>query len=718
MGIKHWSHGHDLKLGHVSEFTELAGGKKGCTDCSRCFETIHGRAFLCKKDDCSFMIDESCFGISKDQELLHPLHPHPLLLTFKLNPLLLRPSICAGCDSLCAGFIFQCEMCDFTLDVHCALSKDQSHRQRNEAHAFQQNNKPTTIQHFLDPHSLRLFYFRGEVICKICLGSIPDPAYGYPECQSGPVTRLAYGCLHCKTCLHISRAEFPKEIQHPYHPQHPFRVSPVTDFEEPNLLSKCKVCRGYLYGKPLYQCLPCRLALHMDCAYKTLFSSPLNHECHNHALYYVIGSDYPEEDIDINVDHQQDKDLGTESSTSTDKEEEDAESDDGQGDDEEDPNEGSDEAEDEEEPDAESYDGEDEHEEESDLPITDDPLCSACNKLCVKSYYQCLECEYFIHLNCIGFPATADHSCHFHPLTLVDSFVEDDSGEYYCHACEQRRKPECPVYHCKECPDDVPFAAHIECVASKEADAPLESGMPVNDEPERYPAFIEFNEEMRKRQCKMQIANNDFNNEHVLTFHERDTTLPPLATCYGCNTSVKGSSYYICDFCGRMFHKFFAKIAQEEFPSIMCRFGPAYDKSTFKCKVCREQCLGSFYRCVECDMNFHHNCLPVPYKVKHHCHIDPLTVTDSMWEDDSGEYICEICTETRNPNHGLYCCKECMVFAHIGCVLEEEDDTLEIVTWNEQSDDTLERESRKELEDEESLVKEFSKSFIEMFAES
>ncbi|KAJ4830445.1 hypothetical protein Tsubulata_043010, partial [Turnera subulata] len=115
--------------------------------------------------------------------------------------------------------------------------------------------------------------------------------------------------------------------------------------------------------------------------------------------------------------------------------------------------------------------------------------------------------------------------------------------------------------------------------------------------------------------------------------------------------------------------------AKEAFLKFLSREPERY----FECKVCGKECSSSFYRCVECDMNFHLGCIPLPKKViKHKWHSHPLTLVDSMREDDSGEYYCEICCEARNPNHGAYYCEECkdqhgaLVIAHIGCTLEEE----------------------------------------------
>ncbi|EOY10856.1 Uncharacterized protein TCM_026150 [Theobroma cacao] len=41
-----------------------------------------------------------------------------------------------------------------------------------------------------------------------------------------------------------------------------------------------------------------------------------------------------------------------------------------------------------------------------------------------------------------------------------DLVVEDDTGEYYCDICEEKRNPEHHVYYCEQCT----YIAHIKCV--------------------------------------------------------------------------------------------------------------------------------------------------------------------------------------------------------------------------------------------------------------
>ncbi|KAJ4825567.1 hypothetical protein Tsubulata_006501, partial [Turnera subulata] len=171
--------------------------------------------------------------------------------------------------------------------------------------------------------------------------------------------------------------------------------------------------------------------------------------------------------------------------------------------------------------------------------------CDACKADCERSYYKCLQCEYHIHLRCLGLPDTVHHPDHHcHPLTLEDSYVEDDdSGEYYCHSCGMRRHGDHPVYRCRECPDYAPpFAAHIECMTSQEYPW-INWGSMVSANPaaeatkqiqQQYPTLVEFDEGKRKPQCQRQIKIEDFSNNHHLIFHE-DCNKDLRIQCDACN---------------------------------------------------------------------------------------------------------------------------------------------------------------------------------------
>ncbi|KAJ4824354.1 hypothetical protein Tsubulata_009406 [Turnera subulata] len=778
MGLKHWSHEHaQLQLEIITD-TDYNPWTAFCNGCRK---ILGGPSYLCKELGCFFRLCESCFQSSYPHQVPHhPLHPaHPLVLLSG------GCYICDGCDCFTIGFVYRCEEegCDFNLDVHCALLMNNQTIESSKPKAARRRTK----QHYIHPdHHLTLFNCKlPHIYCTLC---------------GAPIIGAGYGCCECGENMHESCVELTQEIRHPYHLNHPLRAY-IPGLENPPPDGCCAACHASLDdSRTMYQCLFCRggFRLHSSCAAKSLFTAPMRHERHQHWIHYV-------QDKHWRAGH--------------------------------------------------------------DIKYQ----CDACNTDCEGSYYKCMNCEYHIHLGCLGLPDTVDYPDHLHPLTLEDSYVEDDdSGEYYCHCCGMRRHGDHPVYRCRECPDDAPFAAHIECVTSQED--PWIKWTPGAEAMEQiqlqeYPALVEFDQAKRKPQCRRQIQIQDYSNNHRLTIHRHEEHPFLQRECDACQNQVMLSSYYTCEFCNIHYHKLCAELPPKirhplhsqhllaldastyiqpnfcdgclhvsrdggyrceecqfeldlkcassltahqlqnsqnnkntivrsihdhrltpvsctysgefscnacafpisdtaygcfdcrgifhqrcsEFPknrqhlyhpqhslvakdTVMmpsqCKacnshiyFGIQYAcsectafaihascaeymtstlksschdhilfsfakeeypkfqfdeaESSFECK-CGKLCCSSFYRCVECDMNFHLDCIPLPIKViKHEWHSHPLTLVDSMREDDSGEYYCEICCEPRNPNHGAYYCEECkdqhgvLVIAHIGCTLEE-----------------------------------------------
>ena len=95
--------------------------------------------------------------------------------------------------------------------------------------------------------------------------------------------------------------------------------------------------------------------------------------------------------------------------------------------------------------------------------------CSACKSNICESYdFNCLFCDLNLHLSYGPLPYTVKHKDHnVHSLFLMNSplqeEVEDETDEFYCHACEEERDPQLPVYYCAECP----YVAETQCVFSQ-----------------------------------------------------------------------------------------------------------------------------------------------------------------------------------------------------------------------------------------------------------
>ncbi|XVE62711.1 hypothetical protein DITRI_Ditri06bG0141600 [Diplodiscus trichospermus] len=105
--------------------------------------------------------------------------------------------------------------------------------------------------------------------------------------------------------------------------------------------------------------------------------------------------------------------------------------------------------------------------------------CNACGQDCNArenkegAFYLCVKCNFNIHFRCLPAPPIAKHRYHRHFLILQTGVVEEDSGEYYCDICEEKRNPKHHIYYCKKCK----YVAHMECVLKEVSDSEMKKIM-------------------------------------------------------------------------------------------------------------------------------------------------------------------------------------------------------------------------------------------------
>ncbi|XVF42278.1 hypothetical protein PTKIN_Ptkin01aG0348100 [Pterospermum kingtungense] len=444
--------------------------------------------------------------------------------------------------------------------------------------------------------------------------------------------------------------------------------------------------------------------------------------------------------------------------------------------------------------------------------IISEVSCNVCHKDCDDSFFGCIKCEFYIHVECIPLPPRADqHTHHLHPLMLTNPVVEDDSGEYYCDACETERNGEHHVYYCEECK----YIAHIGCVLS-EVEATKEMFM---DQRTRENADKAVTTDKIMDGKRVELERTSVRYEELAfvgqriqkdSFHPHPLTLNADAkavfACNGCGELCRGLSYncsiclfnldlrcadldddlakheaikgreiittihhfshnhqltrckidrlrteidvracvacrqhpyglvYICIPCQFILHESCLEDLVMEVQSpfhpqhplralpipsgfggpscVTCRQGIAgivftcfecnvahhyscakyqtrkikhnchdhhllqLGKSIFVgrsplCNACGDACRDTLFCCIDCDFHIHLECIPLPCVIKHIRHLHPLTLTHSVVEDNFGEYVCDMCETSRNPEHDVYYCKECTYVAHIDCVLSE-----------------------------------------------
>ncbi|MFQ6627967.1 hypothetical protein Gotur_007266, partial [Gossypium turneri] len=92
-----------------------------------------------------------------------------------------------------------------------------------------------------------------------------------------------------------------------------------------------------------------------------------------------------------------------------------------------------------------------------------------------------------------------------------------------------------------------------------------------------------------------------------------------------------------------------------------------------KCNACSRFSWRAFC-CRDCNFVLHLRCFSLPITAQHKCDEHILSLTDHDDNDDnsySENHYCDICEESRDPNHWLYHCATCDASAYDGCVLGE-----------------------------------------------
>ncbi|XP_022747878.1 uncharacterized protein LOC111297390 [Durio zibethinus] len=287
-------------------------------------------------------------------------------------------------------------------------------------------------------------------------------------------------------------------------------------------------------------------------------------------------------------------------------------------------------------------------------------LCDECREFSAGFVYLCLDCQFKLDVKCAVLAApeigSQDpksrkketkllHFSHNHILVLGNLVHRSLS----CLGCDL------PIFGPSYCCLDCLYTLHESCLRT----LPQQIQHPFHL-PHHLVAFPEYSRESKCHACKM-----DFQ----LGFPVRDFIR------YGC-LQCELDFHFVCVNSLRRAlksnsHTHNLYYLGTDNQMFLEKFGQLH-KFNFMCSACSEMCNGrAFYRCVECAINFHLKCVPVPQKIKSKCHLHHLTLKDSFVEDDTGEYYCDVCEEERHPVDHVYCCVECHghFVAHIECVL-------------------------------------------------
>ncbi|KAH7855979.1 hypothetical protein Vadar_031236 [Vaccinium darrowii] len=100
-------------------------------------------------------------------------------------------------------------------------------------------------------------------------------------CEKPILDKSFYGCKDCQFFLHQSCRDLPRELTHPYHPQHPLTFRPIPAYQGTAI---CDICRGEC-NRFTYHCSLCKYDIDMKCALMGLsIQSSIDHTSHPHKL--------------------------------------------------------------------------------------------------------------------------------------------------------------------------------------------------------------------------------------------------------------------------------------------------------------------------------------------------------------------------------------------------------------------------------------------------
>uniref|UniRef100_A0A7N2L4F8 DC1 domain-containing protein n=1 Tax=Quercus lobata TaxID=97700 RepID=A0A7N2L4F8_QUELO len=436
--LLHFSHSN-----HPLAFKQDARGEATCCGCQ---ESVYGPTYYCK--ECSlgwfwwrpqYVHHKSCAELSLG--LHHPLHPiHPLILfdgkTHYPEEEHKQKTKCQVCNESRGQYTYRCYRCDFNLHATCA-------------------SLPPTIQSSqVHHHPLTPFWKWMSFTCDLCGKRVE----GIPN-----------QCALCSYCIHNTCASLPRTLQvlYHWHPLHLIHSSLEVELHQSDSRF-CQLCAQKVntnFG--FYYCSRCDFVAHLGCAadYRNRDNKNLlelkEGENEDSELDQSVNSlAYEVKNIKLGED-------GTKIAT-------------------------------------EIQHFSHEHE----LKLSDDEVlnnekcngckpcafslnipcslisdilihhghehqlllssikskhnCSCCDSK-ISPIFRCTTCDFALDFKCATLPQTARYKQHEHSFTLCYT-AEDDSGEYYCHICEEERNPKHWFYYCENCD----YPAHTKCILGED----------------------------------------------------------------------------------------------------------------------------------------------------------------------------------------------------------------------------------------------------------
>lgn len=331
--------------------------------------------------------------------------------------------------------------------------------------------------------------------------------------------------------------------------------------------------------------------------------------------------------------------------------------------------------------------------------------CEACGQEISGGAYTCLSCNVWFHESCasklLRIPDEIIHPLHSHHKLQLNL---SSTWTFVCDKCLYISEGPRYYYSSSSCN----FNLHLTCASSSANDPPPED-VRRKTKIQHYShqhilkifKYRKIKEECYCYWCEKRFSDSDiccgcilckfFVHEVCINkiprklnhpFHPSHPLRLHLNNCYNdcnaCGASIYNMTpYYGCetclfrlDFpCSKLIPTLELKSHDDHFLTYFKKISWLYYE--YRCNVCHLRCDADFYRCVQCDFNIHLQCLPFSSSAKHKYHRHPLILVNSVEEDDSDEYYCDVCEKERNPKHPVYWCAKCKFIVHVECILHE-----------------------------------------------
>ncbi|KAI3691950.1 hypothetical protein L6452_31753 [Arctium lappa] len=312
--------------------------------------------------------------------------------------------------------------------------------------------------------------------------------------------------------------------------------------------------------------------------------------------------------------------------------------------------------------------------------------CDACHAKDEDLFYQCNNCDFWMHKTCASLAPTIDLPHHpNHPLVLVYSLPDNFYNfKYYCEFCDKLILKNGWLYHCANCR----YFAHIKCALNAEQPSIPSDSLGttlVEENVNKFPHFPmpePFIDPLKLLHLeKVSLDGNGateishWSHDHllILNVEPRGNNMPnircgdQIEVCNGC-TRPLSLPYYNCkDGCSFTLHEYCAELPltleHQLHPNHSLDLVDTYrDKYFYRCNGCFSLCNNFVYKCETCKFYLDVNCGFLPNTIIHKSHKHPLIqVIDP-------NLLCKACDKTSTSIS--FACKVCNFQLDMFCAIQ------------------------------------------------